>query len=138
MFADVLPAMDLARLRQTQHGKALLEGERESGAAQEAGGGVVGAGAAWRHDPDKESIMTLKQKAARAAVTEADPRWAAVVARSRDAAFYYAVASTGVYCRPSCGARAKPENVSFHASCDAAEAAGFRPCKRCRPREQAG
>jgi AraC family transcriptional regulator of adaptative response/methylated-DNA-[protein]-cysteine methyltransferase len=46
------------------------------------------------------------------------------------------VRTTGVYCRPACPARrALRANVCFHASCDAAEAAGFRPCKRCRPRE---
>ncbi len=74
----------------------------------------------------------------RAERTVDDPRWAAVVARSRDAdgTFYYAVRTTGVYCRPSCGARrARPENVSFHATRDEAEAAGFRPCKRCRPEQ---
>ena len=77
-------------------------------------------------------------KAAQAAATEADPRWAAVVARSAaaDGSFWYSVQSTGVYCRPSCGARTpRPENVRFHASCDAAEAAGFRPCQRCKPRQ---
>ncbi|BCL74725.1 transcriptional regulator [Jeongeupia sp. HS-3] len=77
--------------------------------------------------------------AARAAATQADPRWAAVIARDRaaDGAFCYSVATTGVYCRPSCSGRPKPQNVAFHASCDDAEAAGFRPCKRCRPRRQA-
>lgn len=75
-------------------------------------------------------------KAQQAAATASDPRWAAVVARSREAdgTFYYAVKSTGVYCRPSCPARlAQPANVVFHASREAAEAAGFRPCKRCKP-----
>jgi AraC family transcriptional regulator, regulatory protein of adaptative response / methylated-DNA-[protein]-cysteine methyltransferase len=44
--------------------------------------------------------------------------------------------TTGVYCRPSCPARLpRRENVSFHASCNSAEKAGFRPCKRCRPNE---
>jgi AraC family transcriptional regulator of adaptative response/methylated-DNA-[protein]-cysteine methyltransferase len=71
-----------------------------------------------------------------AAATERDPRWAAVVARSRaaDGAFFYSVKTTGVYCRPSCAARrARPENVQFHATRDDAEKAGFRPCKRCKP-----
>jgi AraC family transcriptional regulator, regulatory protein of adaptative response / methylated-DNA-[protein]-cysteine methyltransferase len=70
--------------------------------------------------------------------TAADPRWAAVVARDAraDGAFSYAVASTGVYCRPSCPARlARPENVTFHATPEAAERAGFRACKRCKPDE---
>jgi AraC family transcriptional regulator of adaptative response/methylated-DNA-[protein]-cysteine methyltransferase len=68
--------------------------------------------------------------------TERDPRWALVSARdaSADGSFVYSVATTGVYCRPSCAARlARPENVRFHASCADAERAGFRPCKRCRP-----
>ena len=70
------------------------------------------------------------------AATLNDPRWAAVVARDRaaDGAFFYSVRTTGVYCRPSCAARrARPENVSFHASREEAERAGFRPCRRCRP-----
>ncbi|MDA8049945.1 MAG: bifunctional DNA-binding transcriptional regulator/O6-methylguanine-DNA methyltransferase Ada [Rhodospirillales bacterium] len=63
-------------------------------------------------------------------------RWEALRARDRraDGVFVYSVRTTGVYCRPSCGARAaRPENVRFHASPEAARAAGFRPCKRCRP-----
>jgi AraC family transcriptional regulator of adaptative response/methylated-DNA-[protein]-cysteine methyltransferase len=45
------------------------------------------------------------------------------------------VATTGVYCRPSCPARlARRENVAFHADPGAAEAAGFRACKRCNPK----
>jgi len=63
-------------------------------------------------------------------------RWQAVMDRDRRAegAFVYSVRSTGVYCRPACGARlARRENVRFHASAEEAEAAGFRPCKRCRP-----
>jgi AraC family transcriptional regulator of adaptative response/methylated-DNA-[protein]-cysteine methyltransferase len=62
--------------------------------------------------------------------------WEAVRTRDRsfDGKFYYSVATTGVYCRPSCAARlANRENVSFHATCEDAERAGFRPCKRCKP-----
>jgi len=69
--------------------------------------------------------------------TEEDPRWAAVVAKDHraDGRFYYAVKTTGVYCRPSCAARlANPRNVTFHASPADAEAAGFRACKRCKPK----
>lgn len=65
-----------------------------------------------------------------------DERWAAVARRDRkaDGAFYYSVRTTGVYCRPSCAARlAHRENVQFYATPEAAEKAGFRPCKRCRP-----
>jgi AraC family transcriptional regulator, regulatory protein of adaptative response / methylated-DNA-[protein]-cysteine methyltransferase len=65
-------------------------------------------------------------------------RWAAI--RARDAAadghFVVSVKTTGVYCRPSCSARAaRPENVAFHTTPADAERAGFRPCKRCRPTE---
>jgi AraC family transcriptional regulator of adaptative response/methylated-DNA-[protein]-cysteine methyltransferase len=81
--------------------------------------------------------MNLSRKAGGAAgQIESDPRWAAVVARSAaaDGAFFYSVRTTGVYCRPSCGARLpRPENVRFHATRAEAEQAGFRPCKRCRP-----
>jgi AraC family transcriptional regulator of adaptative response/methylated-DNA-[protein]-cysteine methyltransferase len=65
-----------------------------------------------------------------------DAKWAAVTARDKqaDGEFVYAVRTTGVYCRPSCGARlARRENVAFHADTAAAERAGFRPCKRCKP-----
>ncbi len=65
-----------------------------------------------------------------------DDRWAAVARRDRnaDGVFYYSVRTTGVYCRPCCAARlARRENVQFFATREAAEQAGFRPCKRCRP-----
>jgi AraC family transcriptional regulator of adaptative response/methylated-DNA-[protein]-cysteine methyltransferase len=65
-----------------------------------------------------------------------DPRWAAVLARdpAAEGQFYYSVRTTGVYCRPTCPARAaNPENVQFHATRADAEAAGFRPCRRCKP-----
>ncbi|HWO10960.1 MAG TPA: Ada metal-binding domain-containing protein, partial [Polyangiaceae bacterium] len=65
-----------------------------------------------------------------------DPRWAALIARdaSADGRFFYSVETTGVYCKPSCAARApRPEHVAFHDDVGAAERAGFRPCKRCRP-----
>jgi AraC family transcriptional regulator, regulatory protein of adaptative response / methylated-DNA-[protein]-cysteine methyltransferase len=65
-----------------------------------------------------------------------EARWAALIARDRnaDGTFYYSVKTTGVYCRPSCAAR-RPnrKNVAFHATRAAAEQAGFRPCRRCRP-----
>src|SRR5713101_4411185 len=65
-----------------------------------------------------------------------DTRWVAVVERNSrfDGSFVYSVATTGVYCRPSCPSRpAKRMNVRFHTTCAEAEAAGFRPCKRCKP-----
>ena len=65
-----------------------------------------------------------------------DVRWAAVVARDKafEGQFYYSVATTGIYCRPGCPARLpKRANVRFYRTRAAAEAAGFRPCKRCKP-----
>jgi AraC family transcriptional regulator, regulatory protein of adaptative response / methylated-DNA-[protein]-cysteine methyltransferase len=65
-----------------------------------------------------------------------DPRWARIVARDRsaDGHLWYSVATTGVYCRPSCPSRiAKPGNVALHDTLAAAKATGFRPCKRCNP-----
>ncbi|MEQ8667107.1 MAG: bifunctional DNA-binding transcriptional regulator/O6-methylguanine-DNA methyltransferase Ada [Rhodospirillales bacterium] len=69
-----------------------------------------------------------------------DPRWQRVMARDSlaDGRFVYAVATTGVYCRPSCSSRRpKPENVRFYDAAEAAEHDGFRPCRRCRPDETA-
>jgi AraC family transcriptional regulator of adaptative response/methylated-DNA-[protein]-cysteine methyltransferase len=58
------------------------------------------------------------------------------VARDRhyDGRFFIGVRTTRIYCRPICPVRpAKAGNVSFYPSAAAAEAAGFRPCLRCRP-----
>jgi AraC family transcriptional regulator of adaptative response/methylated-DNA-[protein]-cysteine methyltransferase len=63
-------------------------------------------------------------------------RWQAVVDRdpAADGVFFKSVRTTGVYCRPTCAARlALRKNVRFHATCQDAEDAGFRPCKRCKP-----
>ncbi len=68
--------------------------------------------------PDRETCL--------AAVTSRDARF--------DGAFFTAVTSTGIYCRPSCPARTpRPDNMRFHPSAAAAQAAGFRACRRCRP-----
>jgi AraC family transcriptional regulator of adaptative response/methylated-DNA-[protein]-cysteine methyltransferase len=70
-----------------------------------------------------------------ASTITSDPRWQSIVARDKesDGKFFYSVKSTGVYCRPSCGARlARPENVQFFTTTEAAEG-GFRACKRCKP-----
>lgn len=66
---------------------------------------------------------------------DADARWQAVVTRNHaaDGCFIYAVKTTGIYCAPSCASRQpRRENVVFFATADEAQAAGFRPCKRCR------
>jgi AraC family transcriptional regulator of adaptative response / DNA-3-methyladenine glycosylase II len=68
--------------------------------------------------------------------TEFEHRYAAIASRDArfDGQFYYGVSSTGIYCRPSCPATTpKRANVSIHASAAAAQHAGFRACKRCRP-----
>ncbi len=75
----------------------------------------------------------------RRATVEADPRWRAVVERdtSWDGAFVLGVGSTGIYCRPGCPARRpRPEVVSFFEAPETAERAGYRACKRCRPKER--
>jgi AraC family transcriptional regulator, regulatory protein of adaptative response / methylated-DNA-[protein]-cysteine methyltransferase len=68
-----------------------------------------------------------------------DQRWEAIQARNTEAIgeFVIAVRTTGVYCRPGCPAR-QPlrRNVAFYDTPDDAERAGYRPCKRCHPREQ--
>ncbi|WP_306251826.1 bifunctional DNA-binding transcriptional regulator/O6-methylguanine-DNA methyltransferase Ada [Parvularcula sp. IMCC14364] len=63
-------------------------------------------------------------------------RWQAFVTRNKQAegAFWIAVKTTGIYCRPGCPARTpNRENVEFYASRGAARASGFRPCRRCKP-----
>lgn len=83
-------------------------------------------------DPMK-NVMSPR---APAQFTDNETRLAAV--RTRDARadghFFYSVATTGVYCYPSCAARpALRQNIAFHATREAAHRAGFRACKRCRP-----
>src|ERR1035438_9114977 len=62
--------------------------------------------------------------------------------RSRDARFdgwfFCAVATTGIYCRPSCPARPHLKNLRFYASAAAATDAGFGACTRCRPDARPG
>ena len=62
-------------------------------------------------------------------------RWRTIVERSAgDDVFYYGVRTTGVYCRPTCPSR-RPlrRNVEFFETTGSASAAGYRPCRRCRP-----
>ena len=92
-----------------------------------------------RSDQSTSDHSRTNPKTGRAPAFATDEqRWQAVVRRDRaaDGIFYYSVATTGVYCRPSCAARlARRENVRFHTNCADAERAGFRACKRCRPNE---
>ncbi|MGW0684919.1 Ada metal-binding domain-containing protein [Streptomyces sp. NPDC002754] len=69
-------------------------------------------------------------------MTDEDTRYEAV--RSRDARFdgefFFAVETTGIYCRPSCPAvTPKRHNVRYYATAAAAQGSGFRACRRCRP-----
>jgi AraC family transcriptional regulator of adaptative response/methylated-DNA-[protein]-cysteine methyltransferase len=82
------------------------------------------------------AASTRPRPADEKSAVEADPRWGRVLVRDRsaDGQFWYAVATTGVYCRPSCPSRtANPKNVSLIGSLAEAKATGFRPCKRCNP-----
>lgn len=66
--------------------------------------------------------------------TTPEQRWQAVESRDRAASghFVYAVRTTGIYCQPGCKSRlAKRSNVAFYDTPAAAEAAGYRACKRC-------
>ena len=68
--------------------------------------------------------------------SQRDSQWEAVLSRDAtvDGSFVYAVKTTGIYCRPSCPSRApKRRNVVFYETTAAAEAEGFRACRRCNP-----
>ncbi|MFP1627985.1 bifunctional transcriptional activator/DNA repair enzyme AdaA [Streptomyces sp. 5K101] len=65
-----------------------------------------------------------------------DSRYQAVSSRDArfDGVFFFAVSTTGIYCRPSCPAvTPKRQNVSFYRTAAAAQSAGYRACRRCRP-----
>jgi AraC family transcriptional regulator of adaptative response/methylated-DNA-[protein]-cysteine methyltransferase len=86
------------------------------------------------------NLMNTAQKLAIPPAPAIDPEtaWQQLLARDPAARFLYAVATTGVFCRPTCSSR-RPlrPNVRFFPSAAAAQAAGFRPCKRCRPESTA-
>lgn len=82
------------------------------------------------------SLTISRPKSAAYTFTESDQRWGNVLARdsAADGQFWYSVATTRIYCRPSCPSRmANPKNVRFHDTLADAKATGFRPCKRCNP-----
>ena len=85
------------------------------------------------------NMMSMKSNAAQFAmpnppipILDSETSWKQVVARDPEAEFFYGVTTTGVYCRPSCASR-RPlrENVRFFSTAKDAQAAGFRPCKKC-------
>ena len=75
--------------------------------------------------------MELDRRTCDRARRSRDPRF--------DGRFFIAVTSTGIYCRPVCPARSpKDENIRYYPTAAAAQAAGFRPCLRCRPEASPG
>jgi len=87
--------------------------------------------------PRTQNPEPRTEKGAAPAFLDDDALWDVCLSgdTSMDGVFVAAVRTTGVYCRPSCTARKpKRENVSFFSNCEAAEAAGYRACKRCFPK----
>lgn len=73
------------------------------------------------------------------AMMNEDQAWAAVLARdsAAEGELVYAVTTTGVFCRPTCPSRRPArQNVVFFPDAAAAQRAGYRPCRRCRPQQQ--
>ena len=50
-----------------------------------------------------------------------------------DGLFYFAVRTTGIFCRPSCPSKPNRENIQFFREIGEAVRSGYRPCKRCQP-----
>jgi AraC family transcriptional regulator of adaptative response / DNA-3-methyladenine glycosylase II len=76
--------------------------------------------------PGQTGVVHTERESCLRAVEAKDPRF--------DGWFYTAVRTTGIYCRPSCPAMMpKPANITFYPSAAAAQQAGYRACKRCRP-----
>jgi AraC family transcriptional regulator of adaptative response/methylated-DNA-[protein]-cysteine methyltransferase len=89
----------------------------------------------------EESLNRMPVSTQKPVHVDEEQRWNAVLARDskRDGEFVFAVATTGVYCRPSCAARRpRRENVQFFLAPEAAERAGYRACLRCRPKMLSG
>jgi len=87
-----------------------------------------------RNRQNRNMNATAQFVAAPPSAIDPENAWKQVVDRTPNAAFFYAVATTGVFCRPDCASR-RPlrQNVRFFHSIAAARAAGFRPCQRCKP-----
>jgi AraC family transcriptional regulator of adaptative response/methylated-DNA-[protein]-cysteine methyltransferase len=80
--------------------------------------------------------MTMQQPEIGSDFADDDARWQAVQSRDRRAEgqFFYAVSTTGVFCRVTCPSRRpRRENTAFFADAEAAHQAGYRPCRRCHP-----
>jgi AraC family transcriptional regulator, regulatory protein of adaptative response / methylated-DNA-[protein]-cysteine methyltransferase len=83
--------------------------------------------------PRVSNSPTVKIPAKRLSI-DSESAWRQVLARDPAAQFFYAVTTTGVFCRPDCASR-RPlrANVRFFQTADAARAAGFRACAKCKP-----
>jgi AraC family transcriptional regulator, regulatory protein of adaptative response / methylated-DNA-[protein]-cysteine methyltransferase len=79
-------------------------------------------------------IATMKPSIKNTQPIDPARAWQQLSDRDRNAQFFYAVITTGVFCRPECKSR-RPlrENVRYFATTTEAQAAGFRPCQRCKP-----
>jgi len=85
------------------------------------------------HMRDKSQLASGQEPAQRSVIGVEDA-WRQVLSRDPAAEFFYAVTTTGVFCRPCCTSRRpRRENVEFYVSAEAARVAGFRPCQRCKP-----
>ena len=96
---------------------------------EEAGGSEYGQVRKWRVLVLHGAVVCLNT-----VITMKD-FYQAMLARDHrfDGKFFVAVKTTGIYCRPICPARPKRENLEFFPDAVSAEAAGYRPCLRCRP-----
>ena len=87
--------------------------------------------------PPKSPVAPADQWSVASLLADPERCYRAVISRDRrfDGRIVLAVSSTGIYCRPSCptGLRPKRANARFYATAAAAQGAGFRACKRCRP-----
>ncbi|MGA3082035.1 MAG: methylated-DNA--[protein]-cysteine S-methyltransferase [Terracidiphilus sp.] len=86
-----------------------------------------------------EKKAQFVEQAGCSSAIDPDLAWMQLVSHDPAAAFFYAVLTTGVFCRPGCASR-RPlrANVRFFRSADEARAAGFRACKRCEPGSASG
>ncbi|MFD3450332.1 bifunctional transcriptional activator/DNA repair enzyme AdaA [Microbacteriaceae bacterium 4G12] len=92
----------------------------------------------WKTNPKRTNQQPDSDKPI-LSVPVSDEQWQAIANNdaSYDGQFFYAVKTTGIFCRPSCKSRVpKRENIGFFENADQALAAHFRPCKRCKPTRQ--
>jgi AraC family transcriptional regulator of adaptative response/methylated-DNA-[protein]-cysteine methyltransferase len=80
------------------------------------------------------SSLQIETKATLRPAIDTEAAWQQLLTRDPSATFFYAVTTTGIFCRPGCASRRPLKaNVRIFRSAEAARAAGFRPCKRCKP-----